>query len=239
MIEGGGTPAGDLTDSLPFGSPNAVAAAGKLLDVEINDLFGLPAHPLLVHIPVVLIPLATIGSIFVAIKPEWRKRYAIPVAVLALVGATAVFLAAKSGESLEERVKEGDLVEEHATAGENAEPFVAVYGVLAVGLAAADLVDRRRRGASAGDPSPATDQGGVATATATATTTSTLTKVLPILAVVTVLSGAVATYFVYEAGHSGAKATWDDVKPAGSGGEGGEEGGLGGLVLPDGLSQPA
>ena len=135
--------------------------------MEINDLFGLPAHPLLVHIPVVLIPLATIGSLFVAIKPEWRRRYAIPVAALAAVGAVAVFLAAQSGESLEERVKENDLVEEHAEAGESAEPFVAVYGVLAVGLAAADLVDRRRRGGGAGDPAPAADQGGVATATAT------------------------------------------------------------------------
>ena len=212
--------------------------------MEINDLFGLPAHPLLVHLPVVLIPLATIGSIFVAIKPEWRRRYAIPVAALAAVGAVAVFLAAQSGESLEERVKENDLVEEHAEAGESAEPFVAVYGVLAVGLAAADLVDRRRRGGGAGDPAPAADQGGVATATATrTTTTSALTRVLPILAVVTVLSGAVATYFVYEAGHSGAKATWDDVKPAGSGeggeDEGGEEGGLGNPVRPDQLSPAA
>lgn len=224
---------------------------GQTHEVEINNIFGLPAHPLLVHIPVVLIPLATVGSLFVAIRGSWRKTFAIPVAVLAIVGAAGVFLASRSGSSLEEKVKETDLVNDHKSAGEAAEPWAAIYGILAVGLAGADWVDRRARargaGTSASSPAAGDDGttgpdvagGAVATATATATATpgsaspgtrSLLTKAVPILAVVTLLFGGLASYFVYEAGHSGAKATWDKVaKTKGESGGEGNEGGLGGV----------
>jgi hypothetical protein len=212
--------------------------------VDINNLFGLPAHPLLVHIPVVLIPLATVGSLFVAIRSSWRKTFAIPVAVLAIVGAAGVFLATKSGSSLEERVKESDLVQDHKSAGEAAEPWAALYMLLAVGVAGADFADRRLRARSS-DPAPGPNDGpivgtgdapagAVATVAGPATTIaasgpatrSALSRIVPILAVVTLLSGCVATYFVYEAGHTGAKATWQ--KTANVKGEGGGEGGEGG-----------
>ena len=56
--------------------------------MEINNLFGLPAHPLLVHAPIVLVPLCLVAAIFMAAKPEWRRRFGVPTAVLAVVAAT-------------------------------------------------------------------------------------------------------------------------------------------------------
>jgi hypothetical protein len=41
----------------------------------MDTLFGLPAHPLLVHMPIVLIPLAAIGVVVMLIKPAWHQRY--------------------------------------------------------------------------------------------------------------------------------------------------------------------
>ena len=37
--------------------------------MEIDDLFGIPAHPLVVHAAVVLLPLAAIGTVIVAAIP--------------------------------------------------------------------------------------------------------------------------------------------------------------------------
>jgi hypothetical protein len=196
--------------------------------MEIDQILGLPAHPLLVHIPVVLVPLATVGAVLVAVKASWRRSLAVVVAVLAVGGAVGVLLATQSGEALEERVeeryertdgpasfegeegeeaedREGDedreggeegergeeAVEEHADKGEAARPFVALFALLAVGVAVVDHLARR---------------DGVDDARK-----ATLARILPVLLVLSVVSGVVASYMVYEAGHSGAKATWSET----------------------------
>ncbi len=40
----------------------------------MDELFGLPAHPLLVHAAVVLVPLAAIGVVLIAFWPAARAR---------------------------------------------------------------------------------------------------------------------------------------------------------------------
>ena len=42
--------------------------------MEVGNLFGLPAHPLLVHIPVALIPLCAAGAIVMVVSASWRQR---------------------------------------------------------------------------------------------------------------------------------------------------------------------
>ncbi len=42
--------------------------------MEINSLFGLPAHPLVVHAAVVLLPLAAIATILTAAIPASRRH---------------------------------------------------------------------------------------------------------------------------------------------------------------------
>jgi uncharacterized membrane protein len=69
--------------------------------MELDQLFDLPAHPLLVHVPVVLVPLALFVSL-VALVPRARRIAAPAAAALALVGGIGVVLATGSGENLED-----------------------------------------------------------------------------------------------------------------------------------------
>jgi hypothetical protein len=153
---------------------------------EIEELFGLPAHPLVVHAAVVLLPLAAVATLVCAAMPSARRHYA-PVALAVAVAAMlAVGLAQVSGESLEEQVDETELVEEHAGQGERVLPWAIGVVVVAGGVTAIPLLTRRRPAVSA-------------------------KHVTAVVVAASLLVGAGAIWTVAEVGHSGAKATWDDV----------------------------
>ena len=154
--------------------------------MEIEELVGLPAHPLLVHAAVVLLPLSAVATVVCAAAPRVRRHYA-PVALgLALVATLAVGLAQGSGEQLEDQVDETELVEEHTGQGERVLPWAIGVAVAAAAVTAAPALARRRPTLRA----------------------RTLTAVIVLLSLI---AGAGATWTVVEVGHSGAKATWDDV----------------------------
>lgn len=154
--------------------------------MEIETLFGLPAHPLVVHAAVVLLPLAAIGLIVVAFVAKARRAYAPVILGLALLATVAVGLAQGSGEALEESVDETALVEEHTERGETVLPWAIGVTVMAALVGFADPIGRRVRSM----PSA-----------------KVVTGVLVVGALVT---GIGATVAVVDVGHSGAKATWDD-----------------------------
>jgi hypothetical protein len=158
--------------------------------MEIESLFGLPAHPLVVHAAVVLLPMAAIGGVLVAAVARWRRPYAALVLVVALGATAAVWLAQQSGESLEERVDESELVEEHAELAEQLLPWAAAVAVAAAAVVAVDRLKGQR-------PLLAS------------------TKATALLVAVTLVTGVGATWTVAEVGHSGAKATWDDLPEEG------------------------
>ena len=105
--------------------------------MEIDTLFGLPAHPLFVHLPIVLIPLLTIWAIVLAVKPELRERQAKPLAAAVVLVAIATVFAAGAGEQLEKRVGEDSLVEKHAELGEQTRLIVLIFAAAAIALAVA------------------------------------------------------------------------------------------------------
>ena len=161
--------------------------------MELEELFGLPAHPLVVHAAVVLLPLAAVATLVCAAMPRARRHYA-PVALgLALVATLAVGLAQGSGEALEDEVDETELVEEHTGQGERVLPWAIAVTVTAAAVTGIPMLVRRR---------PAWPARTVTAA----------------VVAVSLLAGAGATWTVVDVGHSGAKATWDDV------GDGGEDG---------------
>ena len=174
-----------MTTQAPTGAHRRVARKEETT-VEIEELFGLPAHPLVVHAAVVLLPLAAVATLMCAAVPRARRAYA-PVALgLALVATLAVGLAQGSGEELEDAVDETELVEEHTGQGERVLPWAIAVTVAATGVTAIRVLARRR-------PS-------VPARTVTA-----------VAIVVSLVAGAGATWTVIEVGHSGAKATWNDV----------------------------
>ncbi len=157
--------------------------------MEINNIFGLPAHPIFVHAAVVLLPLAALGSILVAAKPGWRKYYAPLVMAIAIAAVGSVGLAQGSGEKLEDRIVETKLVEAHTDAGESVLPWAFAVALVATATASLPLVQRR------------------------------LPKISPRnltlgLVFASVVVGAGSTWVVASVGHSGAKATWEDTPAA-------------------------
>ena len=160
--------------------------------MSIDNLFGLPAHPLVVHAAVVLLPMAAIATVVVAAVPRWRRPYALLAFVVSVVAAGAIWLAKESGESLESRVAETALVERHTELAEQVLP----WAIAVVVVAGTVLVADRYRSRLAKIPTRA------------------ITITLVVAAMIT---GVGATWTVAEVGHSGAKATWHDVAPSDGG----------------------
>ncbi len=71
----------------------------------IDKVFGLPVHALIVHFAVILVPLAVVALIVTCWRPEWRKQYILPIALLAIAGTAAAMVAAQSGESLQHQIE--------------------------------------------------------------------------------------------------------------------------------------
>ena len=75
---------------------------------------GVPAHPLVVHAVVVLLPLAAVGTLLVVARPLWRRQLGVWVLLLALAGVAAVPVATQTGEQLQRALGGGGpLVEIH------------------------------------------------------------------------------------------------------------------------------
>ena len=148
---------------------------------------GIPLHPLVVHAIVVLLPLATLGTVAIALRPRWRRPYGPLVVAAALVATVLAPVATSSGEALEERIGDPG---EHAALGET-----LVWFALALLLASAALVylqRRHERAVAAGEVPPST-------------------RVLSAVAVVAVLAGLAAGVQTYRVGDSGARAAWGDA----------------------------
>jgi uncharacterized membrane protein len=174
----------------------------------VDTIFGFPAHPLLVHIPVVLLPLAAVGVVVMAIRQAWYLRYRWAVLAVTAAGAIGAVFAAEAGDSLEERLRragEQNTWEDHAGAGETARTVALVFLVaVAAYVLIPWIAERLGRGSAAGR--------SVGAAAAESPPTRRLPRwVLPVLAVVTLAAGAASVVTVIDAGHSGAKSAWSDT----------------------------
>lgn len=150
---------------------------------------GLPAHPMLVHVIVVLAPLTAVLAILCALWPAARHRLVWLVLVLAGVTTALTPIATEAGEWLEHHLDESELIEKHAELGDT-----MLYFALALLVAAVLLVIVHLR-AGRGKP---------------------LSTALSGVIVAFVLLASVATTVqVFRIGHSGAEATWGGaLRPA-------------------------
>src|SRR6476469_7636769 len=92
---------------------------------------GLPIHPLVVHAVVVLLPLATLGTIAIAVRPAWRRTYGLLVVACAAVATVLIPVATSSGEALEKHVGDPG---QHAELGDQLIWFAIPMLVLAAAL---------------------------------------------------------------------------------------------------------
>jgi hypothetical protein len=69
-----------------------------------DTIAGLPVHALMVHVPIVLIPLSALGAILIAARPKALRLFGVATVIAAVVGALASFVAKYSGQELAGRV---------------------------------------------------------------------------------------------------------------------------------------
>lgn len=153
---------------------------------------GLPAHVLLVHAVVVLLPLSAALLALTAVWPAARRRLAGPNAILSVLVVVLVPITTSAGEWLEHRVAPNPLVQRHAELGDT-----AIYA--AIGVAALAVVLWWRQRESTGR--------SLVQRNFLAPTSNALTATLTVVAVL--VAGA-AVYDVVRIGDSGAKASWNN-----------------------------
>jgi hypothetical protein len=159
----------------------------------MTTLNGLPAHVLLVHAIVVLLPLAALLLVLSAVWPAARGKLAGPNAILSVLVVVLVPITTDAGEWLERRIASTPLVRTHTELGDTALWVALPVAVLAI------LVWWRQRESSRIQG----DETGRRTFLAPASTA--VTVVLSALAIV---AAGAAGYDIYRIGDSGAQASW-------------------------------
>lgn len=143
---------------------------------------GLPAHVLLVHFIVVLVPLTAVLAVLSALWPAARRRLIWLIAALSVIVVAITPLTTEAGEWLEHRLNATDALRTHTELGDT----MLYFGLgLLVGVALlvfAHIRDGRDR------PLPKA-------------------AVIAMAAVVLATSVA-ATYQVYRIGDTGARSAW-------------------------------
>ncbi len=161
-----------------------------------EEFLGLPAHPLLVHAAVVLVPLLSVVSVVYALAPALRSKLTWALVALAVVTPVAVWLAGRSGEAFESRLaSRGMLMPELAVAVDEHQNLAntLLWWTLALS-AAALLVVALHNATQAGRSLPVP---------------STVVAVLGALVVLGL--GLVSTWYIYRTGHTGAEMVWDGL----------------------------
>jgi hypothetical protein len=155
---------------------------------------GLPAHVLLVHVVVVLVPLTALVLVAGAVRPAWIRRLGVALPLLALATLASVPLTTHAGEWLERHTASTPLLRRHTELGDGLLPWALGLFVLATAL----WWWVRRTAATASGDSAQAASGTVAV--------SLPLRIAAIGVCAAVAAGAIVQ--VYRIGDSGAKAAW-------------------------------
>ena len=182
-----------------------------LVPVHITTIYsGLPAHPLFLHIPVILIPVATIWALVLVARPAWFMRSGVLLGILTVVALAGTFLTVGAGEALRSALHLGGgfgpaaLIARHAHAGMLLRDLMILFtGAVIVALFAHRV--------AAGMVSGFGWLDGLARHPA----------VLILLRVALAALAVACAYFVFHTGDLGAKAVWQGRLSGGGPGGGG------------------
>ena len=71
------------------------------LPIRIKTVYSdLPAHPLFVHVPVILIPATVVAALVFVVRTDWLGRYGIALALTSIVAMSSIFLTMQAGAAL-------------------------------------------------------------------------------------------------------------------------------------------
>lgn len=170
--------------------------------MSLTVIDGLPAHVLLVHFVVVLVPLTALAVVVCAVWPSWARRLGWVLPVMGLVSLALVPVTTHAGEWLKKRVG-GDLVRKHADLGDTLLPWAIGLFLVSAGVW---WLGRRDGGTGTAVGTPATAGASVSAVSGAAWLSTTWFRVLSVAVAVIVAAGA--TVDLYRIGQSGAKAAW-------------------------------
>jgi uncharacterized membrane protein len=161
-----------------------------------DQINGMPLHPLILHVPVIGIPLALLLAVLFAF-PRTRAWARWPLALTVLGATAATFAAKESGEALKARLRlkpgnpVGDLIERHEALADQLFYIMLGYSVIAV--AAALLVPHRVRATTEGAGPARSSRGPLGL----------------VLLVLLIAAAAVAFIWTARVGDIGSRAVWN------------------------------
>lgn len=146
----------------------------------INLIGGIPAHPLIVHAAVIVLPLSVIVALLLAFWPKSRNVWTwSALGILAAGGTAAAWIARITGEELAMLV---GYPGKHAELGENTTIAASVYLIAVLGwMIMSSRLGRKLRMRE---------------------------EVSALLSAITIVTGISVTISLIMTGHSGAEATW-------------------------------
>jgi preprotein translocase subunit SecG len=168
-----------------------------------DQLFDLPSHPLLIHAPIVLLPIAAIATVVLAVKPRWRERAGwFPLAGVVVV-TVLLFFAKESGESFTEAFDSafgaGAIdIGEHERLGNMTFVLTLVWLVALLALTVWEFVQRR---------------GRVAADAGTSTAVADNPYITYVLCAFASVFAVLATVWLIRTGHEGADVVWSPLVP--------------------------
>jgi hypothetical protein len=195
------------------------------LPIRITTIYsGLPAHPLFVHLPVVLIPVSVIAAVVFVVKRELLSRYGAALALVSIVAMSSIFLTMQAGAALRGELnlqgRAAQLISEHSHAAHIlAIVYVAFTATLILAFAAQRI------------------SGGMPTGLTIVDDLMASTQVATGLCVVLTLLAVGAGYMCFRTGDLGAKAVWQGRVQAAHASHAGGPSGFG-PELPPGSGAP-
>lgn len=186
-----------------------LAFAGFLaLPVRITTIYSnLPAHPLFVHVPVILIPTTVVAAVVFMVRADWFSRYAIALSAVAIIAMSSIFITMQAGAALRGELSlqgpAANLIAQHSQAAH----ILAVVYVLFTAVVIVTFAAQRI-------------SGGMPTGLGVVDRVLSPPAIFSALRVVLVLVSIGAGYMCFRTGDLGAKAVWQGRVQAAHGAQG-------------------
>jgi hypothetical protein len=156
---------------------------------------GLPAHPLFVHVPVILIPVTVLGTLVCIARPTTFDRYGVLLCAVSIIAMSSTFLAMQAGGALSHALnlqgEAAQLISQHSQAAK----ILAVGFTLMTAILILTFASHRIR-------------GGMPTGIGIADDLLGSTLLSQLLKVVLVVLALFCAFYIFRVGDLGARAVW-------------------------------
>ena len=173
-----------------------------------DEVGGLPAHPLMVHAPVILVPLTALVAIAYTVIPAWRPRFGWALGLLSIAAPITAFGATLSGEvfAVKRGIAASPQVAIHSNLGATLRNLTILVAVLAIALLIVERV--RTQGSVLGNLSRAGRHGPSGAPPMPSSPVLLVASIVLALGLVGV--SIAATIWVVRVCHTGALMVWSE-----------------------------